>query len=233
MENHLSLEDRVEMAKNNRDELNRLIEDYKPFIATIAQHRAGRFLNYGFDDELSIGMMAFQEAVDHYDGLKGKFLTFAKHVIDLRLIDFYRKNRKIQEELQCSSHSQDGCDNGFMDRSQGIQDDYLTENQLRRIELLEYRDELSTWNIPLNSLVKSSPKQNSLRELYKRIAGYILENKELLSILLRTQRLPLKQIEEHFKVQRKKLERGRIYIIALVLAMRGNYEYIQEYIDWR
>ncbi len=94
-----SLEERVEKAKKNKEELNKLIEIYKPFIASTMQKKTGRFLQYGYDDELTIGMMAFKEAIDSYDKNKGKFLNFAKMVINLRCIDYYRKNEKHKEIL--------------------------------------------------------------------------------------------------------------------------------------
>lgn len=90
----ISLEERVEKAKKNHEELNKLIEDYKPFIASILHKKTGKFLEYGYDDELTIGMMAFKEAIEAYDKSKGKFLTFAKRVIILRNIDHYKKMRK-------------------------------------------------------------------------------------------------------------------------------------------
>lgn len=72
-----SLEDRVEKAKKNTDEMNKLIEEYKPFIASTIQKRTGRFLEYGRDDELTIGMLAFKESIESFNKNKGKFLSFA------------------------------------------------------------------------------------------------------------------------------------------------------------
>jgi RNA polymerase sigma factor len=232
MEKDLSLEDRVAKAKGDNQELNQLIQDYKPFIASIAQNRAGRYLNYGVDEELSIGMMAFKEAIDHYDQLKGKFLSFAKHVIDVRLIDFYRKNKRINREFNANVELEYSHYEERIDKNQ-LQYDALAENQLRKMELIAYRDELADWDISMEQLIKVSPKQRTLRETYKNIAGLVLGDECLLDILMQTKRLPLKQIEEQFDIHRKKLERGRIYIIALIIALKGSYEFIQEYIDWR
>ncbi|NYC94378.1 sigma factor [Clostridium acetobutylicum] len=71
-----SLEDRIQKAKESKEELNRLIQEYKPFIASLLQKKTGKYLQYGYDDELSIGMIAFEEAVESYDRNKGKFLSF-------------------------------------------------------------------------------------------------------------------------------------------------------------
>ncbi len=51
-------------------------------------------MEYGIDEELSIALMAFNEAIDGYDTSKGSFLSFAKLVINRRLIDYLRKKTK-------------------------------------------------------------------------------------------------------------------------------------------
>ena len=89
-----SLEDRVAIAKDQKDKANRLISEFKPFIAGVVQKKVGRFVEYGVDEELSVGLMAFKEAIDSYDRQKSKFLSFARMVISMRLIDYYRKSKK-------------------------------------------------------------------------------------------------------------------------------------------
>jgi RNA polymerase sigma factor len=43
---------------------------------------------------------------------------------------------------------------------------------------------------------------------------------------MKTRKLPLKEIEDITWVHRKKLERGRIYIIAMVLAIINDLSYV-------
>jgi RNA polymerase sigma factor len=230
-----SLEDRVIKAKKDEDELNRLIEEYKPFIASTVQKKTGRFLRYGYDDELSIGMLAFKEAIDCYDKSKGKFLSFAKQVISLRVIDYYRKHSKVNNEVYISeiNHEDDSnvCEIGIKKAITKYQD--KEENEIRKLEIIQYKKELSEWGIDFSSLVSASPKQQNVRELYKKVAKIIVENEYILEILISKKRLPIKEIQKIISVHRKKLERGRIYIIALVIVLIGDYEYIKEYIDWR
>ncbi|WIV11724.1 RNA polymerase sigma-I factor [Proteiniborus sp. MB09-C3] len=230
-----SLEDRVEKAKNNPEEINRLIEEYKPFIASTVQKRTGRFLEYGHDDELTIGMLAFKESIDSFDKSKGKFLSFAKHVINLRMIDYYRKTKKegnvISLELISQNDNESTVDIGSIRSIEEYEKE--RENEARKLEILQYKKELSDWQIEFSDLVKVSPKQEKLRSLYKDVAKLIIENKELFDILVAKQRLPIKEIESLTGIHRKKLERGRIYIISLVIVMEGDYPYLKEYADWR
>jgi len=220
--NRQSLEDRVINVRNDNDKTGRLISEFKPFIASVAQKRVGRFLEYGVDDELSVGLIAFKEAMDSYDKNKGKFLSFAKLVISMRLIDYYRKQkRETTLSLDDEQSTTDAIDVKSMD-SYRIDE----ENEKRVLEIIEYRAELEKWGISLEDLAKVSPRKESLREHYKKIARVIVENSDILNILLRTKRLPVKEIEEIIPIHRKKLERGRIYIIAVVLALVSNFSYL-------
>lgn len=52
-----------------------------------------------YSDEFSIGLQAFNEALDAYQSDKGaSFLYFAKMVINRRVIDYIRKNKKFNQE---------------------------------------------------------------------------------------------------------------------------------------
>ena len=82
-------------AKKNSKAADRLIEEYMPFIRS----ETAKFLKYppdDSDDELSIAMFAFYEAIRNYSRLKGSFLKFAAMQIQHRLIDNYRKERRNQ-----------------------------------------------------------------------------------------------------------------------------------------
>lgn len=228
-----SLEDRVEKAKKNKEELNKLIREYKPFIASTLQKKTGKYLQYGYDDELSIGMMAFKEAVESYDKSKGKFLNFARQVIILRWIDYYRKNQKLKctVYLQGNYDSENEYSNPIMIDKAMEEYKHRNVNEMRKLEILEYKKELKEWGIEFINLVQDCPKQERLKKTYKNIAHFIVHNQDILNKLISIKRLPLKEIEKGIYINRKKLERGRIYIIALVIAEIGDYELIREYIE--
>ncbi len=214
-----SLESRVIEERRDNNKTSRLISEFKPFIASVAQKRAGKFLNYGVDEELSIALSAFKEAMDSFDIKKGKFLSFARRVIDMRLIDYYRR----QKRKKTYSFDADSYQNtGLMDVSSAEQYKIDNEKEKRILEIIEYRAELEKWGIGLEELAEISPKNDSLRKEYIEIARAIVKKSNILNTLMETKRLPLKEIEEIAWVHRKKLERGRIYIIAMVLAIINN-----------
>ena len=221
-----SLEDRVIEVRNDKDRAGWLISEFKPFIAGVAQKRAGKFLEYGVDEELSVGLSAFKEAMDSYDKKRGKFLSFARLVINMRLIDYYRKQSKKGKEKNLNLDDDSDPAAGLINSASMEQYRIDEENEKRIFEIMEYRAELQKWGITLEELAEISPRQESLREEYKEAAREIIRNSFMLRDLMKTKRLPLKELGEIMPVHRKKLERGRIYIIAMVLAMVGNLSYV-------
>ena len=62
-----TLEDRAAKARGDSTLSGSLIREFKPFIASVAQKSVGRYLRYGTDEELSVGLLAFKEAIDSFN----------------------------------------------------------------------------------------------------------------------------------------------------------------------
>jgi RNA polymerase sigma factor len=216
-----TLEERVIKARGKSDLLNTLIKEFKPFIASVAQKKVGHYLEYGADDELSVALMAFKEAVDSFRPERGRFLAFARMVISMRLIDYFRKQDRFFEDAADDDQTEDVWERQSIDF-------YRLENEDedRKEEVISYSALLSEWDIRLNDLVMVSPRSQSLKDIYQQIAWMIAEDSDLLGKLKDTGKLPLKEIENKIPIHRKKLERGRIYIIAMVLAIISGLSYI-------
>ena len=90
-----SLEESVELIQKGDTTLqNELIKSYKPFIAKTVSSVCKRYI-YESDDEFSIGMIAFNEAIEKFNTEKGSsLLSFAEVLIKRRVIDYIRKNAK-------------------------------------------------------------------------------------------------------------------------------------------
>ena len=110
MNNNELLLQRVTAAKEDLDLADELIRDYLPFIHSECAKFAGKSLSLGKDDELSVGMLAFHEAIRSYSRLKGAFLKYCALLIKNRLIDFAR------HEKQCGG---DGRGDSFRVRKPG------------------------------------------------------------------------------------------------------------------
>ena len=83
----------VYAAKTDNQEADRLIGAYMPFIKA----ETAKFLKRppaSQDDELSIAMIAFHEAIQGYSRMRGAFLKYASMLIRSRLIDYHRRERR-------------------------------------------------------------------------------------------------------------------------------------------
>jgi len=232
-----SLNRRVIESRDDKTKTNQLIEEYKPYIASVVQKHVGRYVEYGVDDELSIALLAFHEAMQKYDLNKGSFLSLARITIKNRLIDYFRKeNRNKSNIISIEQERDEGSDDEPKDlsESQAIKD--FQERQLsdlRKEEILEVKKALSAWGINFFDVAKSSPKKEGTRQSYLKAINYIIGNPEILKLMKQKKYLPVEKISEATKIPRKTIERGRNYIVAAVIILSGDYQYLRDYIQWR
>ena len=76
------------------DEVNLIIEEYMPLILKTISETTGRYVSIENDEEFSVGLLAFTEAVERYDEEKGIFSSFAKLVISSRVKNHIIKEKK-------------------------------------------------------------------------------------------------------------------------------------------
>lgn len=236
------LEERVLRIKNNTGEVNDFVNEYKPFISATVSRVLGRFVEYGKDEELSVALSAFVEAIRGFDKAKGAFLSFARLVIKKRLIDFFRKENHYKEHVTLNEGISTGRSDG--DTGECAENDYSAKasiehynddklNEYRRLEIIELKNQLKAWDLTFQDVVTSSPKHSKLREIYREAVYCVLCNPDIVKVILNKKYLPIAEIEKISKIPRKKLERGRNYIIASVLILSGDYEYIRDFVEWR
>lgn len=85
-------------AAEDQYKLDQLIRQEEAFIIKTSSEITKRYITKS-DDEWSIALMAFVQAVHDYNLEKGSFIPFAKLVIKRRLIDYIRKQAKYQTEF--------------------------------------------------------------------------------------------------------------------------------------
>lgn len=96
-----TLEQLVLQAQAGDEQIrHRLIEDYQPFIATSVSRVCKRYIDQEQDDEFSIGLIAFNEAIDSFHEGKGSsFFTFARLVISRKVIDYIRQQKHHRQTV--------------------------------------------------------------------------------------------------------------------------------------
>ena len=225
-----AINERVVCIKHNETEINRLVEEYKPFIAACTEKVTGRYMRYGDDDELSIAMIGFVEAIKSYDHTRGNFLSFSRNVMKRRLIDYYRREKRHDGVISLNAYT---AENGEeLDFSENESIARYSEERLseyRRIELAELKKELEEWDISFFDLARTSPKREKTKKACMEAVGLILSRPDLLKLIIEKKYLPLAEIEKGAKIPRKIMEHSRKYIIAVVLIAIGDYQYIRDY----
>lgn len=222
---------RVLEVRGNSEELNKFMEEFKPFIISTAEKTLNRYVDCKNDEEWSIALLAFNESIGNYEINKGSFLSFSKMVIKARLIDYYRKESKHKNMIYVNKIS-DEEEEIDLSEKQAI-DEYHKEsnNEYRKIEIQQLTEELKKWDITFKDLVKASPKRTATRKIYNIIIKFILNDEKALNYVLNKKTIPISEIEKNTLVPRKKIERSRKYIISVLLIILGDYEYLNEYVN--
>lgn len=229
-----TLEETVELIQQGDTLLqNELIQSYKPFIAKTVSSVCKRYIHES-DDEFSIGLIAFNEAIQKYSQDKGSSLiSFSEILIKRRVIDYIRTQAKHQtlkldygmddgnEDLQASSIEKELSIDQFNRKS---------DEELRREEIHQFNEVLLKFELSFSELIQHSPKHADARKNAIQVAKLIADQEELKNFLLEKKRLPIKQLESYVSISRKTIERNRKYIIAMSLILIGDYVFLRDYI---
>ncbi|WP_176009184.1 RNA polymerase sigma-I factor [Paenalkalicoccus suaedae] len=208
------------------------IKQYIPYIRKVVASVCKKFIVPGVDDEFSVGLIAFNEAIHHYRVQKGSsFLTFANLVIKRRVIDYIRKEqrRSFSISLDYKGEEKENVEN--MAEAEASYDQFLLslEERQRREEIEHLEETLKSYQISLSDVAKQRPKHRDARENMREIASLIANDESIVSYMKEKKRLPMKVIMEKINMSRKTMERNRKYIIAVVLVLKGDYDYLQDY----
>jgi len=227
-----SMDQLIERAKlGDENARSDLIKNYKFFILKVTANFCGKSLCWENDEELSIALMAFNEAIDNFDQSMGSsFLSYAYLVISRRLTDYMRKEGENRRRfIPAGNISAESC---LETKGEGLNDERELEKIIWKEEMLLFCRTIEDFGITLKELAANSPKHHRVRKKTAEIAKKISSDSELASYILKKRRLPIKKIVSKFKLQRKFVETWRRYIIALIIIETDpQFTLIKEYIN--
>ena len=214
---------------------NQFITDYQPYVAKMASRFSKRYIEPDRDDEFSIALGAFNEAINQYSPESGRsFLSFAETVVRRRLIDHIRKERRFSEQIPYSSFEIEDDEENVVNPVEIHQaiEQYEKQKTIeeRRSEIADFSRSLQEFGITFTDLVDCSPKHADSREMLYKIAATLAGDEKLMQIVLTKKTLPIKELLNLVGVSRKTLERNRKYLIALALIHNGPYPYLKDYL---
>lgn len=229
MSEHLIVK-KVYDAKSDMQIADELIKEYMPFIKSETSKFLHRVPTYD-DDELSISMIAFHEAIRSYSRTRGSFLKYASVIIKNRLIDYARKEQKQNGVLSIEMLGEEretSAENNMPDEK-----DEIAEYEMRdatKFEIVELVRQMEPFGVSLSDVADNCPKQQKTIKACADAIEYAKQHPELLDEFLRTKRLPMAELTKGSGAERKTLERHRKYLVALLLIYTNGYEIIRGHI---
>ncbi len=229
MSEHLIVK-KVYDAKSDMQIADELIKEYMPFIKSETSKFLHRVPTYD-DDELSISMIAFHEAIRSYSRTRGSFLKYASVIIKNRLIDYARKEQKQSGVLSIEMLGEErktSVENNMPDEK-----DEIAEYEMRdatKSEIVELVRQMEPFGVSLSDVADNCPKQQKTIKACADAIEYAKQHPELLDEFLRTKRLPIAELTKGSGAERKTLERHRKYLVALLLIYTNGYEIIRGHI---
>jgi RNA polymerase sigma factor len=219
-------------ASKNQMILEQLIQQEEPYIMKCASTVTNHYITKS-DDEWSIALTAFVEAVQSYDLDKGSFLAFAKLVMQRRIIDYLRSCGKYHSEVSVDPivFSMDATEVEDVSLRIAVAKQVTKEaKEPIHYEIIAINEVFANYEFTFMDLTNCSPHAKKTKNACAQAIVYITSSPLIIEELRRSKQLPLKIIEKNAKVPRKILERQRKYIIAATEIISGEYPNLAEYL---
>ena len=174
----------VQAAKTDPEAADGLIRQYLGFIRSETVKFLHTIPENGHEDELSIAMLAFYEAILAYEKNRGAFLPYAARAIRNRLIDYYRSEKRHGKVV--SLHAPLGGEENGEELLNLIPDtvDHTEELEIRAacrrvLDFARGQPELlqrveNTGKLPMNELVEGTGVERKTLERHRKYLAAIL-----------------------------------------------------------
>ncbi|MBG9989351.1 sigma-70 family RNA polymerase sigma factor [Aerococcaceae bacterium DSM 111176] len=204
----------------NHQELENLIQEHYGLIIKTASDQAGRYVSVKNDDIFSVALIAFKEAFDKYDPQKGPFISFAKLVMQSRIIDHQRKEAR---------HTSSSLDYLVDEENFQVEDARHSNDSDLQEEIMVWREELEQFKITLDQLADESPVHEDTRNRALDISERSSKHLPITDPLFAKKRLPIKVTAEYNNVTQKVIKGSKTFIISgIIIFFRG----LRELIGW-
>lgn len=198
-------------------EIDTLIQDYMPFIISEVSHVTNRYVCIENDDELSIGLIAFYEAIQRYSADKGAFIPFAKLVMRSRLRNHFKSNCPVDTcSLDTFAPEQlESCLEPIIEPHPGDED--ALKEEIHKLTHI-----LSDFGFNLSDVADEAPKHRETRDNAITLSERISKEQSFVDWLYLKKRLPITQICLKFTITQKVIKRSKKFIITTVIIFDKN-----------
>ena len=192
------------------DNLDTLIERYMAFLIRTVSSITGRYVSIENDDEFSIALSAFAEAVRRYEPERGAFPAFAGLVIQSRLRTYLEREQKQADTVSLDSLLENGQE--FPDLEEDRQD-----QEILKEEISLFSKELSYFHLTLEDLAEHSPRHQDTRERAISIGERSSQEPSIVSTTYRKRKLPVRDVARLCCTTEKIVKGSRHFILAVML----------------
>lgn len=202
------------------------------FIIKAVEKVCRRPMKWGQDDEISVGLMAFDEAIERYCASKGvPFLAFARMIIKSRITDYMRQQARYTNVNYLVSHEAEIAEAEYLKAWEHYWNSQVSMERLE--EIREFQKLLAKFGISFRDMVKSAPRHEDTRQRLLEMSRLLAQREDLFNKVLKNNRLPVGEISTITGYSRKTIGRGRKYIIAASIILRhcGEYPFLCQYLE--
>ena len=225
-----SIVSQVYAAKTDPETADMFIQQYTGFIRSETVKFIHTAPEDGHEDELSIAMLAFYEAILAYEKGRGAFLPYAARSIKNRLIDHYRAEKRHKNVISLHTPSSPEEDSGELVETIPDTADHIEAYEVRTAsqkEIQEFSEALSRFGLTFSDVADNCPRQDRTFAACRRVLDFARSRPELLKRVEDTGKLPMNELASGSGTDKKTLERHRKYLVAILLAFTNGYEIIR------
>jgi len=198
------------ILENDKKKIDNLINDYRPFIIKTISDLKGSYLDIHNDDEYSVGLIAFNEALKKYQPDKGRFLSYAKLVIESRIKNYWK---------------------GIHPHEHTDYENILDENNNELKEEIEYFEKvLLSFGIDFEILIDHAPKHKDTRTRAIQIGEKTSKVPRFVEHIYAKKRLPITLMSKAFDISVKIIKKSKLFIISVVIIFDKKLTGIQEWL---
>jgi len=188
-----NIDENVLQAQKDNQYLEEFIKEYEVFILHTAHKGAGKYITKR-DDQWSVALSAFHEAVKSYNFDKGAFLPFAETVIKRRLYDYSRKESRHDCEVLIDSYT---FENDLNEEDASIKFEVMkktadSQESNAKLEIQMISETLQKYGITFLELAEASPKAGKTKAVCGSAVMYLAQNSLLRNEMRSEKTLPLK-----------------------------------------
>jgi RNA polymerase sigma factor len=174
------------------------------------------------DEESSIGLIAFNRAIDTFESNKGRtFLNYAYLLISRDLINLFHQNKKNTHTLSLDYTSEEEVAATTSFETEKAMQFYQEKAESNSLvdEILELDQLLHDFGIGFEELENVSPKHRDTRKLLNEMSYRFIQDWELVEELTRKKRFPSTAFTKKMGYHLKTIERFRKYIITVIIIL--------------